>query len=156
MNQETKKVIQIDNKKNFILNIIVPFCKILFIFIPLDRDIEFPKKKKHRLVLLSESSDDDDDDNDDMDSKNENNSNTEIKNIPNNLSPLFNDSEAILSTQQLMGFCSGQFQSQKLDAKVSYKPFILFISLTNYKLYLYLQEDIEEVDDFEDNFDSEV
>jgi hypothetical protein len=153
MNQETKKVIQIDNKKNFIINIIVPFCKILFIFISLDRDIEFPKKKKHRLVLLSESSDDDDDD---MDSKNENNSNTEIKIIPNNLSPLFNDSEAIVSTQQLMGFCSGQFQSQKLDTKVSYKLFILFISLTNYKLYLYLQEDNEEVDDFEDNFDSEV
>uniref|UniRef100_A0A2S2PHV4 Claspin n=1 Tax=Schizaphis graminum TaxID=13262 RepID=A0A2S2PHV4_SCHGA len=98
-----------------------------------DRDIEFPKKKKHRLVFLSESSDNDDDD-DDIDSKNENNSNTEIKLIPNNLSPLFNDSEAIVSTQQLMGFCSGQFQSQKLDAK----------------------EDDEEVDDFEDNFDSEV
>ncbi|KAE9523713.1 hypothetical protein AGLY_015931 [Aphis glycines] len=93
-----------------------------------DHDIEFPKKKKHRLVLLSESSDDD------INSENENDLNSEIKSIPNSLSPLFNDSEAIVSTQQLMGFCSGQFQSQELDAK----------------------EDKEEVDDFEDNFDSEV
>lgn len=89
-----------------------PFSKILFIFTLLDHDLEFPKKKKHRLVLLSESSDDD------INSENENDLNTENKSIPNSLSPLFNDSEAIVSTQQLMGFCSGQFQSQKLDAKV--------------------------------------
>ncbi|XP_060858503.1 protein PFC0760c-like [Metopolophium dirhodum] len=93
-----------------------------------DCDIEFSKNKKRRLVLLSESSDDD------MDTRDENHSNTEIKLIPN-LSPLFNDSEAIASTQQLMGFCSGQFQSQQLDAKEGYS---------------------QEVDDFEDNFDSEV
>lgn len=100
-----------------------------------DQDIEFSKKKKHRLVLLSESSDDD------MNSKDENHSNAEIKFklIPNNLSPLFNDSEDINSTQQLMGFCSGQFQSQQLDAKEDY----------NQKV-----DDFE--DDFEDNFDSEV
>ncbi|KAL4135445.1 hypothetical protein QTP88_007054 [Uroleucon formosanum] len=93
-----------------------------------DCDIEFSKKKKRRLVLLSESSDED------TNSRCENHSNTEIKLIPN-LSPLFNDSEAMTSTQQLMGFCSGQFQSQQLDAK---------------------EDDGQEVDDFEDNFDSEV
>eukprot|EP00102_Acyrthosiphon_pisum_P025635 XP_016662845.1 PREDICTED: claspin isoform X4 [Acyrthosiphon pisum] len=93
-----------------------------------DCDIEFSKNKKRRLVLLSESSDDD------MDTRDENHSNTEIKLIPN-LSPLFNDSEAIASTQQLMGFCSGQFQSQQLDAK---------------------EDDSQQVDNFEDNFDSEV
>lgn len=93
-------------------NNITPFSKILFISTLLDYDLEFPKKKKHRLVLLSESSDDD------INRENENDLNTEIKSIPNSLSPLFNDSEAIVSTQQLIGFCSGQFQSQKLDAKV--------------------------------------
>jgi len=62
---------------------------------------------------LSESSDDD------TNSKDENHSSAEIKLIPNNLSPLFNESEALPSTQQLMGFCSGQFQSQHYDAKVS-------------------------------------
>ncbi|XP_025196717.1 claspin-like [Melanaphis sacchari] len=95
-----------------------------------DRDIEFPKKKKHRAILLSESSDDE------MNCTNENDSNTEINLISNNSSPLFNESEPIVSTQQLLGLCSGQFQSQsqQLDAK----------------------EDNEEVDDFEDNFDSEV
>ncbi|XP_022171942.1 claspin-like isoform X2 [Myzus persicae] len=94
-----------------------------------DCDIEFSKKKKRRLVLLSESSDDD------MNSRDENHSNTEIKLSPNNVSPLFNNSETIVSTQQLMGFCSGQFQSQLLEAK---------------------EDDNQEVDDFEDNFDSEV
>jgi len=66
--------------------------------------------------LLSESSDDD------MNSRDENHSNTEIQLIP--ALPLFNDSEAIVSTQQLMGFCSGQFQSQLLDAKVLHTTYI--------------------------------
>lgn len=62
-----------------------------------------------------------------MDTRDENHSNTEIKLIPN-LSPLFNDSEAIASTQQLMGFCSGQFQSQQLDVKVLYTTYIFYVT----------------------------
>jgi len=71
-----------------------------------------------------------------MNSRDENHSNTEIKLIPNNLSPLFNDSEAIASTQQLMGFCSGQFQSQQLDAKVLYPTYIFYVARKINFLYL--------------------
>lgn len=63
-----------------------------------------------------------------MKSRDENHLNTDIKLISNNLSPLFNDSEAIVSTQQLMGFCSGQFQSQQSDAKVLYITYMFYIT----------------------------
>jgi len=52
-------------------------------------------------MLLSESSDE------------ENDSITDIKLTTNDLKPLFNDeSQTNISTQQLMGLCSGEFHTQ--------------------------------------------
>uniref|UniRef100_A0A2S2QI87 Claspin n=1 Tax=Sipha flava TaxID=143950 RepID=A0A2S2QI87_9HEMI len=83
-----------------------------------DEDVnEFSKKRVRRLVL-SESSDDD--------------SNLEIKLTTDDLMPLLKDPEETnVCTQQLMGLCSGQFQTQKSEE----------------------QEDNENI---EDDFDSEV
>jgi hypothetical protein len=62
---------------------------------------------------LSESSDDD--------------SNLEIKLTTDDLMPLLKDPEETnVCTQQLMGLCSGQFQTQKSEEQVSYFTIYFF------------------------------
>lgn len=68
-------------------------------------DIEFSKKKRCRKIILSESSDDE-----------SVVSNTEINLTSDDLiKPLFNEPEPTISTQQLMGLCSGEFHTQNSE-----------------------------------------
>lgn len=42
-----------------------------------------------------------------------------------NLNPIFNASETNISTQQLMGLCSGQFQTQQSQSQVQFYFFFI-------------------------------
>lgn len=65
-------------------------------------------------MLLSESSDE------------ENDSITAIKLTPNDLKPLFDDeSQTNVSTQQLMGLCSGEFHTQLPEVSLIIFKFVL-------------------------------
>lgn len=65
-------------------------------------------KKKRKIIALSDSDDEDDIINDDR-------SNTDSKLISHGLY----ETETNICTQQLMGLCSGQFQTQESEAEVS-------------------------------------
>lgn len=75
--------------------------------------IEFSKKKR-KLVVLSDSDDDNgnSDDNGDL--------NTEIKLTSNDLMPFGNEVGSSFSTQQLLGFCSGKFETENPKTQVSF------------------------------------
>lgn len=65
-------------------------------------------KKKRKIIALSDSDDENEIINDDS-------SNTDSKVITQGLY----ETDTNICTQQLMGLCSGQFQTQELEAEVS-------------------------------------
>lgn len=76
--------------------------------------LEFVKKKKRLLNVLSDSDDDDDNTNNDN-----NDSNRETDLTSNDLNLMLNGTETEnISTQQLMGLCSGEFLTQESDTQV--------------------------------------
>lgn len=66
---------------------------------------------------MSESSDDEN-------SPNNSNANTKTEFSSNGFNALFDESDTIISTQQLMSLCSGQFYSQESQSQVQYLVFI--------------------------------